>query len=326
MKRAWGTRGIIGHHTAKLPSESLLVTSRAYFLALLVFVVQFWAVGAKADGPRVVTDIAPVHSLVVQVLGELGSAELLIKGNASPHDYAFRPSVAKALSKADVVVMVGPELTPWLNAPLKKLAPNAQVLSLLAQDGTHRLPARDDAEFAAHVHDATHVHADDPHAWLDPLNAVVWIDAIQAALTQADQTNAAHYQRNASTAKASATVLHDQLLGKLASFNDQPFLVFHDSFQYYENRFNVKALGSIAASDASQPGPARVAHIRKLVRREAITCILGEPQFNTKLVRAVAPDAKLVTVDILGSKLELGAEFYTNLLLDITASVQDCLQ
>ena len=68
-------------------------------------------------------DIAPVHSIVARVMQGVGAPELIVPPGASEHDYALRPSEAARLQAADLVVWVGPGLTPWLAGPIAALAP-----------------------------------------------------------------------------------------------------------------------------------------------------------------------------------------------------------
>lgn len=105
-----------------------------------------------ADVPAVATDIAPVHALVSQVMEGVGTPDLIVPPRSSPHGYAMRPSEARALSGADLVVWVGPLLTPWLADPLESLASSASHLALLEQPGTHVLAFREGATFEAHDH------------------------------------------------------------------------------------------------------------------------------------------------------------------------------
>ena len=72
------------------------------------------AAPARAEVPKVVTDVAPVQSLAALVLGDLGTPGVLVGNGSDPHDYQLRPSQMGALSGADLVIWVGPELTPWL--------------------------------------------------------------------------------------------------------------------------------------------------------------------------------------------------------------------
>ena len=78
--------------------------------------------GAGA-APRVAADIAPVQSIAARVMAGVGEPGLILPPGASPHGYALRPSEARLLQDADLVVWVGPALTPWLADPIATLAP-----------------------------------------------------------------------------------------------------------------------------------------------------------------------------------------------------------
>ena len=70
---------------------------------------------AMADVPNVAVDIAPVHSLVARVMQRVGTPDLIIRSGASPHQYSLhslRPSEAKALQDANVVIWMNEGLTP----------------------------------------------------------------------------------------------------------------------------------------------------------------------------------------------------------------------
>ena len=116
-----------------------------------------------ADVPAVATDIAPVHALVSQVMEGVGEPALIVPPRASPHGYAMRPSEARALSGADLVVWVGPALTPWLAEPLETLAGEASHLALMAQAGTRVLEFREGATFEPHDHGDEEEHDGHDH-------------------------------------------------------------------------------------------------------------------------------------------------------------------
>ncbi|MFG6529044.1 MULTISPECIES: zinc ABC transporter substrate-binding protein [unclassified Sulfitobacter] len=123
-----------------------------------------------ADVPAVATDIAPVHGLVSQVMEGVGTPDLIVPPRSSPHGYAMRPSEARALSGADLVVWVGPSLTPWLADPLQSLASSASHLALMEQPGARVLAFREGATFEPHSHGNEgheghegHDHAEEGH-------------------------------------------------------------------------------------------------------------------------------------------------------------------
>jgi zinc transport system substrate-binding protein len=124
-----------------------------------------------AEVPNVVTDIAPIHGLVSQIMGDLGAPTILIPAGSSPHSYALRPSQARALSDADLVVWVGPELSPGIENKLETLAGDARHIELLHQPEMHTHEFRDEAVFrGGHDDHADHDdhkgeehHEDDDH-------------------------------------------------------------------------------------------------------------------------------------------------------------------
>ena len=84
-------------------------------VALPVALATLTTIGiSRADVASIAEDIAPVHSLVAQVMGEIGNPALVVSPGASPHRYSLRPSEAQALQDADFVFWVSAGLTPWL--------------------------------------------------------------------------------------------------------------------------------------------------------------------------------------------------------------------
>lgn len=333
------------------------------------------ASAAAAETPRVVADIAPVHALVSAVMDGIGTPDLVIPQNASPHGYALRPSEAAALDEAGLVVWIGPGLIPQLGRSIENLAGDATVLTLTEVPGTTLLDVREGATFEAHSHDDhdhahdehghgddhahdhdhdhaheddhdhghDHAHEDDHahdhghdhahgeidfHAWLDPANAATWLDAIAAALAEADPQNADLYRANAEAAKEEIASLEAEIEAMLAPVRGEDFIVFHDAYHYFEARFGLEAAGSIAFSDATAPSAARLAELRDLVAETGISCAFAEPQFDPGLVEAVIEEegARVGVLDPIGIGIELGPDFYPALLRGMAQAMADCLE
>lgn len=123
-----------------------------YIISLLL---ASTALPAFAEVPRVVTDIPPVHSIVAQVMGDLGQPDLLLDRGANAHSYQMRPSQAASLANAGLIVWVGPELTPWMDRALSGLSAEVPRLGLLAAEGTFR---------RAYGDTSAHDHGEDDHA------------------------------------------------------------------------------------------------------------------------------------------------------------------
>ncbi len=286
------------------------------------------ALPALAEPPRVATDILPIQSLVAQVMDGIAIPALIVPPGASPHGHAMRPSEARALQEADLVIWVGPALTPWMQGALDNLAPNAEVIALLEAEGTILHDVRNGPEDNDGHDDDDHTHDGiDPHAWLDPENGRIWVAAIAEALAAHDPENAETYRENAARTRAHLAEVITELQTDLAPFRDTPFVVFHDAYQYFEHRFDLHASGAISLGDASAPGAGRLAQIRDVLDDLAITCVFSEPQFNSDLVGAIVSNAQVTTtiIDPMGADIAPGPRFYETALRQIGAAMAMCL-
>jgi zinc transport system substrate-binding protein len=156
----------------------------------------------RAETPRVVVTIPPIHALVAAVMDGRGTPELLLRGAASPHAVALRPSQARMLEQAELVVWVGPSLESFLARPLTRLSQRAQLVGLLELEGLTLLPPRhggawDGEDNAHHDHAAAETAAVDPHLWLDPRNAKAIAQAVAGALAALDPAGRAASRRSA---------------------------------------------------------------------------------------------------------------------------------
>jgi len=114
-----------------------MIIRKAALGAMLLLPQALLAPLAMAEVPRVVTDIPPVHALVAQVMGDLGQPGLLVDQGGDAHHMSLRPSHARALQQADLVVWLGPEMTPWMVDVLNGAGQGVDRLGLLAAAGTH---------------------------------------------------------------------------------------------------------------------------------------------------------------------------------------------
>ena len=308
---------------------------------------------ALADAPRVATDITPVYSLVAQVMAGVGTPDLIIQHGASPHDHRMRPSDAAALQDADMVVWIGEALTPALGRALDVLASDTVKISLLELPGTFKLEARELAVFEAeddhhdeHGHDDHkdeheddhhdeeghddhgHHHHDgeDPHVWLDPVNAQYWLGEIAEALSAIDPEHAAQYQANAKASAAALNTVTSKIEAELMANPPASYIVYHDAYQYFEARFGVQADGAIAPGDMQRPSAARLAALNAHLAEQDVHCIYSEPQYQPGLINSLKSEGGLShhVIDPLGSALDVNADFYANLMMSVSASLQDC--
>ncbi|WP_286175556.1 zinc ABC transporter substrate-binding protein [Labrenzia sp. CE80] len=186
-------------------------------------------------------------------------------------------------------------------------------------------------------HDEEHDHAAghdghdhdgaDAHIWLDPNNALVMIDVIAAELAENDAENADAYSANADAMKKRITELTAEIDKELAGVRGRPFVVFHDAYHYFEDRFSVQAAGAITLNPETPAGADRISEVRETIKELGVVCVFSEPQFTPKLVNVVleGSNAKTAVLDPLGTGIENGPGLYEALLRKTADSMTDCL-
>lgn len=294
-------------------------------------------------GLRVVTDIAPIQSLVWRVMDGLGEPAVLVPPGTSPHHYSLRPSDASVLQQADLVFFVGAGLTPWLEGRLSVLSPRADKVNLSSAPGVVIWPYRtlapshedepEDGHEHSHGDGHGHSHGDaddavDPHMWLDPVNAREWLILIGEVLAGADRANATRYRENAREGAEEISDLMDQLTHRVVDLKKDGFIVFHDAYQYWERRFGFSVQGAMLPADASTPSPKRLKALRALAETGKVSCVLSEPQFDRSLIDSVfaSQSIRIGMIDPEGVGLTPGPSLYAQLLSDVVERVSECLQ
>lgn len=302
-----------------------------YIISLLVAIPY----AAMAEVPRVVTDLPPVHSLVAQVMGDLGQPVLLLEKGANAHSFQLRPSQAVNLQEADMVVWIGPQMTPWLDRALDGIS-TAEQLRLIETTGTHlrRFVPEDDHDeaHAEEGQDDDHQHDDhqhggtDPHVWLDPNNASLWLDKIAVDLGRIDPENAATYTANAANARADLARLDAELAATLTPAKGRPLVVYHDAYGYFADHYGLTIAASVAMGDASGPGAKHIASIEALLRQGPV-CLFPEANHDPKLIAQLADATGLVpaaALDPEGANLKPGAALYGQMLRELAQAITDC--
>ena len=315
---------------------------------------------------KVVASIKPIHSLASYLMDGVGKPDLIVDGYASPHGFAMKPSHAKMLQNADIIFWVGEDIENFLEKPLNSIAKKAEKIELMEIKGVTKLKFRERNIFDEHDHGHKeddhddhdhdkeghkkddhydhdhdkeghkkddhddhghegHAHGEfDPHIWLDPMNAKVILSEMAEHLIEIDQKNASKYKANLNKAHKDL----DNLTKKVKSELNKDFksIVFHDAYQYFEERFGVNILGAFTVNTDVMPGAEQLAEIREVIEHDKVSCIFSEPQFNPDIIKAVAKDTNVATgvIDPLGATLDPGKNLYFDLIKNMSNSFKGC--
>jgi len=287
---------------------------------------------AKAE-LQVVTSIKPIHSLASMLMDGIGAPKLIVDGSNSPHNFTLKPSHAKMLQNADLIFWVGEEIEVFLEKPLDTIAKRAKKIELMEISQIKKIKFREKNIFEGHHDDHGHKKHDDhghahgehdPHIWLDPLNAKVILKVMAKNMKMMDKKNSAKYDLNLKKANANIDRLVFEI-NKVINKNAK-YVVFHDAYQYFEKRFGYKTLGALTVNTDVLPGAEQLKDIRKVIKKENAKCIFSEPQFNPKIIKAIAKDTNIKTgvLDPLGADLKNNKDLYFKLLNNLSNSLRKC--
>ena len=150
------------------------------------------------------------------------------------------------------------------------------------------------------------------------------VHEIAHELGDLDPANKDKYEAN-----AEATIIAlDQLINDVSKEikKDAKFVVFHDAYQYFEERFGVRAAGALTLNTDVLPGAKQIDEIQDVIKDRGINCIFSEPQFNPKIISTIAEDTNIKTgvFDPLGANINSDKDLYFKLISNLGNELKGC--
>jgi ABC-type Zn uptake system ZnuABC Zn-binding protein ZnuA len=228
----------------------------------------------------VVTTISTLNSFVQGVGGDRVSVTSIVPVGSSPETYQPTPQSVVLVSRAQILVENGAGLETWMGGLLQNARPNALVVDCSK---------------------GLRVIGSNPHLWMDPANAKHYVARILAALVRVDPAHRKEYERNANLYDGRLDALVAWIRAQYAPIppSRRLLVVFHNAWQYYDDRFGIRTLGIIETAPGQEPNPQDFGHTVDLARRYRVGAIFGESEYSPKLALALAHDAGIPVVEDL---------------------------
>ncbi len=273
-----------------------------------------------AHAVTVLTSIKPIQMIATELTQGVTVPDVLLQNNASPHDYALRPSDVKKVATADLFIWYGHDLEPFLEKVVMGKE-NTLTVSEISD-----LSLR---EFGSeHGHDG-HNHGDyDPHFWLGVETVREVANVMADRLIEVDPENAKSYSENLTQFTRQLKATDAEIKQQLLSVKDKGYFVFHDAYGYFEDQYDLKQLGHFTVSPDRKPGAKTLIEIRKALRSGDVACVFSEPQFTPAVVESVMRGSKVTKgqLDPMGSDIEVKAGSYFTFLSTMAESFEQCLR
>jgi zinc/manganese transport system substrate-binding protein/manganese/iron transport system substrate-binding protein len=296
------------------------------------------ASGTAADGLQIVTTTTQLDDFAKN-LTEGTDAEVtsLFKPGASVH--SFEPTAAdlETIRTADVVVMNGMGLEPWLSDTLESagftgtLIDASEGITPLGSDDDHDHEAEDAEEEGDHAEEeeADHDHADEdtegnPHIWTSPENAQQMVDNLAAGLEQVEGVDTAAISANQEAYTAELTALDAWITESIDQVpaDERLLATNHDALTYYNAAYDITFIGSVMPSweDNAEPSLAEVNSLVEKIKESGVPAVFTESQLNPATAEAIAEQAGVkvysgedaLYTDSLGDADSDGATYLTS--------------
>ena len=290
MRLHWKTRAApaafrsVASRSVALRSVALLLLAPLVALALLAGCGVDSDSGAGSGGdderPRVLTTFTVIADLVREVGGDRVEVASITKPGAEIHGYEPTPSDLRNAAGADLILWNGLDLERWF----EQFIDTAGAENAILTEGIEPIPIAGTSEYAGKPN---------PHAWMSPENAAVYLDNIAAALTELDPDGAAEYERNAVDFKREVTVVGERARTALDGLEPHRRLLVtcEGAFSYLARDLGLRE-AYIWPVNAEQEGtPGQIAATVEAARESEVPAVFCESTVSDEAMQQVASEA-----------------------------------
>jgi ABC-type Zn uptake system ZnuABC Zn-binding protein ZnuA len=254
---------------------------------------------AQPSGPRVVASTTVLADLVAQVgRGRLAAVQTVVPAGVDVEDYSPTPADLRAVAEANLLVTNGLALDRW--APKMVEAAQPGLPTLVLSDGLPVLgmAVSQNEDIAA---------TGNPHFWLDPQYARVYVQKIHDRLVTADPEGAAIYDANTASYVAELDVLDAWIREQVATVppDHRKLVTFHEAYPYFAARYGFELIGVVTPSPGQDPSAGELAELVQKVKAAHVPAVFSEAQFSPRLIETLASEAGVdrVVTDLYNDSL-----------------------
>ena len=249
------------------------------FKSLSVIALGLAALQAEAKF-KVVTTFTVIQDIAQNVAGDAATVESITKPGAEIHEYEPTPKDIVKAQSADLILWNGLNLERWFERSFQNIKDKPAVV---VTEGITPLS----------IYEGPYKDAPNPHAWMSPSNALIYVENIKNALVKYDPQNADTYQKNAAAYAEKIKQLDKPLREKLSLIPaDQRWLVTSEgAFSYLAKDYDLKE-GYLWPINAEQQGtPQQVRKLIDLVKKNHIPVVFSESTVSAKPAQQVAKES-----------------------------------
>ncbi|HWQ18314.1 MAG TPA: zinc ABC transporter substrate-binding protein [Methanotrichaceae archaeon] len=251
-------------------------------LLLLIFLIPLICGCVSQNEPsgpeqlKVVTTILPYEELIKSVGGDRVSVSVMVPPGAEPHTFEPTPSQIRQIADADIYVENGAGLESWLESVINV---NRHMLVVDSSRGIDLIRGTDQEN-------SGEMQGVDPHTWVSLRNGEVIVRNICDGLIQADPSNRDYYLKNRDDYLTKMRAADAGLNSTFAGTVRKNFVVLHPDWSYFARDYGLTEIAINA--EEKEPGPRYITEVIDTARKNNITTVFAEPEYNPKSAEVIA--------------------------------------
>lgn len=236
----------------------------------------------EAGRMLVAASIVPIADFVAQVGGDRVEVLTMVPPGKSPHIYEPTPDQMRRLSRARLLVLNGVGLEFWSKKAVEAAA-NPDLKVVVLSEGMDILGVD-----RAHNHEHT---SGNPHLWLSPRRAMVYVERIRDALIAVDPAGKEVYWTNAKRYLDELRKLDAEAREVVQRVRSRNIVVFHAAWDYFAHDYGLRIAAVIQKTPGKEPSPREIAEVVETLKREHAGALFAEPQLPPQAAQVIASEA-----------------------------------
>ena len=290
---------------------------------------------AESGKINVITTLPLLADFAREIGGDRVEVNSLLPIGSDPHTWEPVPSDVQRVAEADIAFANGLDLEPAAinviepnlggSAPFVPLAPKAEEAGATVA----KLPEGFAEEGGEGGAPAGEEQGDDPHMWMDPANAELYVGIIRDALTQADPEGKSSYDKNYDNYVSAIEDVKSYVMDKVDAIpeTNRKLVTTHDAFGYFSRAYGLSIVAFVAPGPGQETSPADIAKLSRAMKDEGVPAVFVEPQVHSEgeILRQAGEDAGVQVCTLYSDSLDDKVSTYIELMRFNADELARCL-
>lgn len=251
-------------------------------------------VATQAQNLKIVTSASMFKDMAENLAPDNFDIEAIVPIGGDPHKYNARPSDARMVQQADLILVNGLTFEGWIKEVIENSGTKAKTVTI--------------TEGITPISSLQYDNSSDPHAWMDAAHGLVYIENIKNTFLELAPDMADEINKNYEAYAQKLRSLDDKIKSEIQKIpeNQRVLITSHDAFQYYGQRYGLQLEAIMGISTEAEAQTSDIIRVSKVIKENNIPAVFIESTINPKMLKQIAQD----------NKVKIGGQLYADSLGD----------